>query len=250
MRYTLTIVEQLDRAAVGELRVDHPINNRMALILIDNAMELILHRRCSDHADMDQLYPVLGKLGPKKRAMARGKELKSKLKVLENIGDISHQERKFIGAAHECRNVLYHVGLELDDITRAISGYYYRFCCDLFVRLKPSYTTHSSRDVFTEVAERYLPKSNGRIGAFVESEILAEKLVAQLPDGIEALPGVLAASARKKIHEVRESFEFLVHDNPRGYGTDTMLKDIQWHRDFRQVLEREELELLRDPGEY
>ena len=105
MRYTLTIVEQLDREA-GELRVDHPINNRMALILIDNAMELILHRRCSDHADMDQLYPVLGKLGPKKRAMARGKELKSKLKVLENIGEISHQERKFIGAAHECRNVL------------------------------------------------------------------------------------------------------------------------------------------------
>ena len=26
-----------------------------------------------------------------------------------------------------------------------------------------------------------------------------------------------------------------------------MLKNVQWHRDFRQVLEREELELLRDP---
>ena len=43
MKYVITIVEQLDRAA-GELVSDHPINNRLALILIDNATELILHR--------------------------------------------------------------------------------------------------------------------------------------------------------------------------------------------------------------
>ena len=34
LRYTLTVVEQLDRAA-SELAVDHPINNRLALILVD-----------------------------------------------------------------------------------------------------------------------------------------------------------------------------------------------------------------------
>ena len=44
MRYVITIVEQLDRAA-AELTTDHPINNRLALILIDNATELILHRQ-------------------------------------------------------------------------------------------------------------------------------------------------------------------------------------------------------------
>ena len=38
MRYVLTIVEQLDRAA-RELVTDHPINNRLALILVDNATD-------------------------------------------------------------------------------------------------------------------------------------------------------------------------------------------------------------------
>ena len=48
MRYILTVVEQLDRAA-RELETDHPINNRLALILVDNATELILHRQCTDY---------------------------------------------------------------------------------------------------------------------------------------------------------------------------------------------------------
>ena len=48
MRYILTVVEQLDRAA-RELTVNHPINNRLALIWILNAVELIIHlaSRCT-----------------------------------------------------------------------------------------------------------------------------------------------------------------------------------------------------------
>ena len=44
MRYIALIVEQLHRAAL-ELAIDHPINNRIALILIDNAAELVVHHR-------------------------------------------------------------------------------------------------------------------------------------------------------------------------------------------------------------
>ena len=51
----MTVVEQLDRAA-GELRTDHPINNRLALILVDNATELVIERRCSDHVREDKEY--------------------------------------------------------------------------------------------------------------------------------------------------------------------------------------------------
>ena len=51
MRHVVTIVEQLDRAAM-ELATDHPINNRLALILIDNASEVILHRQSMDRLEL------------------------------------------------------------------------------------------------------------------------------------------------------------------------------------------------------
>jgi hypothetical protein len=39
MRFVMLVVEQLDRAAT-ELAVDHPLNARIALILVDNAEAL------------------------------------------------------------------------------------------------------------------------------------------------------------------------------------------------------------------
>lgn len=53
MRSATLIVEQVDRAAT-ELAVDHPLNARIALILIDNAAELIIHRRCERLVRADQ----------------------------------------------------------------------------------------------------------------------------------------------------------------------------------------------------
>ena len=59
MQELLTVVEQLDRAST-ELLTDHPINNRLALILIDNATELMLHGQCTSHLEGDSMYfPML-----------------------------------------------------------------------------------------------------------------------------------------------------------------------------------------------
>src|SRR5258708_19732535 len=55
MRFATLIVEQLDRAAT-ELAVNHPLNARMALILIDNAAELVIHRRCEDLVRADRTH--------------------------------------------------------------------------------------------------------------------------------------------------------------------------------------------------
>lgn len=246
MRYTLTVVEQLDRAA-SELAVDHPINNRLALILVDNATELVLHRRCTDHVQWDR---TLRKLDPKQRAMARGNFIEGKLKVLEVLGDITHPERRFISSAHQYRNELYHVGLKHDDIIRAMAGQYFQLCCDLFVRLKPAWRMQSSTDRFTEVAERYLPKRNGKIDFLAaENSELADKLRSALPDGIERLQLSLATSARTSAEAVADAFDFVVQDNPGGHGETEVLQNVQWHLDFTRALEREGVEgSWIDPG--
>lgn len=45
MKFFSTIIEQLDMA-IAEIAIDQPINSRLALILIDNATELLIHRSC------------------------------------------------------------------------------------------------------------------------------------------------------------------------------------------------------------
>ncbi|MDR5750353.1 MULTISPECIES: hypothetical protein [unclassified Caballeronia] len=45
MKTLTTYVEQLDRAA-EEMRVGTDVGNRLALILVDNVIELMLHRYC------------------------------------------------------------------------------------------------------------------------------------------------------------------------------------------------------------
>ena len=234
MRYVLTVVEQLDRAA-RELNTDHPINNRLSLILVDNATELILHRKCTDHLDYDH---ILQKLQPKQRLMARGHSLEGKLKVLEYLDDLESGERQFIRIAHQYRNELYHVGLKHDDIIRAISGHYFLLCIDLFVRLKPSWQTISSDTIYTDVSKRYVSTKNGRIASLsVEHEVIAEKLRDELPNGIPDLAETLADSARRSIEEITDSFKFIVENAPSNLGADALLATSQKHFDLTKALD-------------
>ncbi|MYC08199.1 MAG: hypothetical protein F4X57_13680 [Chloroflexi bacterium] len=266
MRYVLTIVEQLDRAAT-ELATDHPINNRLALILIDNATELVLHRQCIDLLEMDnwassvwKVHQAVSKgnshhqfelsddskksmMTKKQRVAAAGKSLHGKLKVLGQMGDLSPAERRFISVAHDYRNELYHVGLTHDDIVRAIAGHYYLLCCELFVRMEnvglwgPTIT---SDDRYTEVAKRYLPHRDGRVLPFgIKNEELAQKLRCALPDGIRNLATTLEGSARAAIKALMDNFDFLIQDNPFGADKDKVLELVQWQRDLTEAQENE-----------
>ena len=140
MRYITPIIEQLDRAAF-ELATDHPINNRLALILIDNALELVVHRRCMDSAGWDRhLVREHRRLSPKQRRMAEGRSFEDKLAVLGHLDDLSDAERRFISICHDYRSELYHVGLRHDDVIRGIAGQYFRLCVGL--RTTPAIFAH------------------------------------------------------------------------------------------------------------
>ena len=247
MRYYQTVVEQLDRAA-SELATDHPINNRLALILIDNATELIVHRLCKHHLAKDEMFRGLLKahqseyvMTENQRIKANGKDLKGKLKVLGLMGDLNLKERKFISHAHSYRNELYHVGLAHDEIIRAIAGQYYLFCCDLFARTGNASVWRcsvSSNDKYTEDVRRYFPMRGGQIDiSNVDDEIIAEKLRCALPAKMPNLAETLSESAQLSIGAIMDGFEFLTEDNPRGLDKDEILELVQWQRDLANALE-------------
>ena len=274
MRHLLPIVEQMDRAS-GELAVDHPINNRLALILVDNAVELVLHRECTDLLEEDtrksnlkkmeralrrarnseELFPDgtafdYATLTRKQRTLAGGDSMPGKVKVLVDLSKLTRPEGQFIKAAHGYRNQLYHVGLRYDDIIRALAGRYFLLCSNLLVRLRPKGITYSSRDTYTEVAERYLSIRDGMvIHRNLDFEELPGKLRCALPDTIPDLPKILANSAIESIDEVEEGFNFLIQDNPMNLGSKELLKVVQWWTDLEKKLEKDEISgLWADPS--
>ncbi|MGE0120813.1 MAG: hypothetical protein AB7S58_22940 [Dongiaceae bacterium] len=240
----MPIVEQLDRAA-GELATDHPINNRLALILIDNATELVLHRRCKTHALWDKEYRKLGKekLSLKQRHMARGSYLEGKLIVLQALGEISENERRFIAICHDYRSEIYHLGLGHEAVIRAMAGRYFGLCCELFGRIRPDHVSWSSRDEMTEIGKRYLVKITGQTTSMLDLDVekLAAALLAERPD-MPDLSSTLGQSAADAIGEIEEAFEFFVNDNPAKLRADDALEQIQFHFDFLRRAEKEGIE--------
>lgn len=252
MRYYQTIVEQLDRAA-SELGTDHPINNRLALILIDNAVELIVHRLCHKHVMVDGMfsgYPSPEDTGfyvmtESELRKANGRYLKPKLRILVKKGDLNPRESRFIAIVHKYRNELYHVGLTHDDIIRAVANQYYLFCCDFFARTGNAsvWAVTVPSNGSTEVMDRYLPEPGTKpYLQDVDDEVVADKLRHALPNEMPDLAETLSDSAIISVENIMDGFEFLVRDNPRGMSANEILELVQWQREFRVVLDKEKID--------
>lgn len=237
MRYITPVIEQLDRAVL-ELATDHAINSRLALILIDNALELIVHRRCTDAVELDrQLHREIWKLSPKQRRMAGGRSFEDKLAVLVVLGDISDGERRFIAICHDYRNELYHVGLRHDGVVRAIAGQYFKLCLELFERLRPMSLCVSSVYKLSEIGTKYLGVQPYGIG-FSSIPTAANKLLCALPT-VPDIVHCLSRSADLAIDQIEESFNFLVDDNFSESRKDEILDCVQFRAEFSRMLEKE-----------
>jgi hypothetical protein len=245
MRFVLTVVEQLDRAA-RELVLDHPINNRLALILVDNAVELIIHHRLQYHLGHEKL---LQRLSPKQRIAARDAFLEGRIKVIEFLGDITEVERAFIKICHNYRSELYHVGLIHERIIRAIAGCYFDLACDLFVRLPRGFRSWGSDDRYTEIARKYIGEVRSALPLGVDDAAIADKLRAELPRDLPELQSTLGYSALDSIEQIEGALEFLVQDNPAGNDEHEILRVAQQRLEFTRALAREGIEGTRmTPG--
>lgn len=235
MKYIMPIVEQLDRAAI-EIAQDHPISSRLGLILVDNAVELILHRYCTDEIREDvHRAPGREKYSVKMRKEAHGRFLEGKLALAKASGAINEIERRFIKVCHFYRSELYHVGIDYEGIIRALAGEYYRFACDLFGRLAPSGITHSSNDTFTDVGQRYLDQLKASGKHYPDAKDFAALLLGALvstPD----LNVTLRDEADLDIEIAEENFQFLLDNKTPKQSADALLSDLQFYAAFEKRL--------------
>jgi hypothetical protein len=234
MRFATLIVEQLDRAAT-ELAVDHPLNARLALILIDNAAELIIHRRCENLVRADR-RSVAPKLTVADRRSILGHHFKEKIKFLEKMTGISDEERHFIAELHAHRNRLYHVGLCDDDIIRPLAVSYFRLTCILLDRFDNKSLGWPKDLVIADTIHRYFPDAaRGHPFPSYDAGRVSKLLLERIPEDAPPLPTALAAHSEALVEQMEAKFESIkLGLDKKSTASDTFLR-LQRRADFEKL---------------
>lgn len=133
MRFILPLAEQLERAA-AELSAARPLSSRMALILIDNAFELMCHQRCLELLDEDG-RSANPKLTLRDKLAGRGQNFDAKTSLLKRAGYFADVDIRSIQILHGYRNQLYHVGLRDDPVIGPLAHLYLKLVLSYAPRL-------------------------------------------------------------------------------------------------------------------
>lgn len=225
MDHLIVCVEQLDRAA-EELADGSPFAGRLALILTDNVVELLMHRRCEDifqresGFDPDPAKP--GRYSRAARVRVLGQRFDEKYKFLLGEGDLTQQELDFVRICHDIRGEAYHAGLTHDAFIRSLAAEYHALACALVRRLQVSWRTASSTDQYGSRLEKHLRPGPGRLadrylGTPVEE--IAASLNAGRPSSDVRLQDALADALRTRIDAIESNLQYLVDDTPGGKGS-------------------------------
>lgn len=156
MLYLYPCIEQLDRAA-EELRYGNAIHSRLALIMIDNVVELVCYRKYQSLLEEDH-WRQATEYHPSKS----GKQILHTPRFLDVLSflvkreEISNDERMLASIAHEYRNAAYHVGLTLDDAVHPATWHYHGLACELFGRLNPWHFSYRPDDPITARVRKHL----------------------------------------------------------------------------------------------
>ncbi|RTL75877.1 MAG: hypothetical protein EKK35_21860 [Bradyrhizobiaceae bacterium] len=239
MRFATLVVEQLDRAAT-ELAVDHPLNARLALILVDNAAELIIQRRCERlvRADRRSGAPTLTAAN---RRSILGHYFAEKIKFLGKSAALSADERHFIAELHGHRNTLYHVGLKNDDIIRALAVAYFQLTCELLIRFDDRSIGWPKDLVIAPPLHRYFPEAErGLHFPGFDSAHVASELLSRTPLDAPALSAALSHHSVASVDQVEAMFDRIKLGFNRTDDPEDTFRHLQHDMDF-QVLVRERM---------
>lgn len=131
----LTCLDQLILAS-EQLDQKDSANGRMAHILTDNAVELMLHYQAERTLPDKGCYPEIRQLSKNEEADYLGRNFKPKVKLARKLGVIGDEEAEFILINHEYRNEVYHAGLRHEPVIWDLAWHYHSFACSLLPKIK------------------------------------------------------------------------------------------------------------------
>lgn len=175
------VLEQMD-LALEHLSEDEAHNARFALMLTDNAVELVLHQIAKDQADRVKSFRHVERDYTRKDelAAALGKSFDAKVKFARLEGNLSEEFAQTINLLHSYRNELYHVGLQHQPILQGLAEFYFDTACQFLAGYIPRGLYWGSAQKLPERAKKYFTRGPAMPATFGDFEKGCEILGAEL----------------------------------------------------------------------
>ncbi len=220
-------IDQLD-LALDQLAVSDRNFDRFALVLVDNVVELTLHRYVQDKASENELWCKLGepKHDPKTIEKALGQNFDTKVKGARKLGLLDEVHCESILNLHAFRNTSYHKGLRHEGILHSLAIFYFRNACVLLSEYEPRGWSWSSNDKISYRARKYLGEP--QLGDHRKVYLSAYKRLDQVARSMDSsLKQDLAADMKSTIDMIDESIFFLANEGPEKKSRDAVIIDTQ-----------------------
>ncbi len=261
MERLILIVEQLEESKRLILIGGIP-QLRMALLLLDNAAELLMYRQVTEEfysvliwenllrqwieiqesereperkqkvqAEIDSIRPRIISDAQKRDIQ---KYFDEKVKFLVRKDMIGHAEGEVLSAIHRYRNLAYHQEKLRKETIRPVVFLLFEVVCHLFVSISPVSIGICSGDDFSSFESRY----GGKGFEFLDEDgrqHIANQLREGLPLEAIELRDALHTHLEKRFDDINSSLEFIA-------------ENTQWKDDYERTLKRVQFWKLR-PGE-
>jgi len=135
------------------MKYKEPSHSRLAVILVDNILELEIHDICENEFARESMWGGWrsSKYTESEKNEVLGQYFDKKINFIRKLKFLSNEEADFILICHQYRNELYHRGIQKEDIISHIANEYYSFACDFYKRNKPRrYCSGGSGIAFAE----------------------------------------------------------------------------------------------------
>lgn len=224
-------IEQLD-LALDQLAVRDRNFDRFALMLIDNVVELTLHRFAQDKQHEKQVFR-LSQEGYHERPLAKalGRDFDSKVALARLLGILSEREAESVRNLHRFRNAAHHQGVRHERILHSLTKFYLGNACELFKKYQPFGWSSSSADIIPYRARKYL--GSVRYTGKEQVELVWDRLIAIVGSLGDSLVSDLSADMEYVIENIDSAIEFLASDVPRVRSrNDALLSAQAWDLSF------------------
>lgn len=220
-------IDQLD-LALDQLAVQDRSFDRFALMLVDNVVELTLHRYAQDRAAENKFWgrKEEPEHDPKLVEKALRQSFDSKAKAVRDLGLYGEQLCTTVLNLHRFRNTAYHQGLRHEGILHSLAVFYFINACDLLLSYEPHFWGWSSRDRYSHRARKYIGdiKMLDHKDVFQSAYLRLKEVASSLDFD---LIHDLAADIESSIDETNEMIDFLANNAPETRTRDQVIVDVQ-----------------------
>lgn len=241
LRFLAHTLEQLDLALEHVLKGDAN-SARFAVMLTDNALELVLHqlareerRERSASWKRDKVYEDASAL-----EAALGRHFDAKLRFAKPRLPISDEEAGVISICHDLRNDVYHIGLQHEAVLPAIAGLYFDRAVGVLARYKPNFLSYSPDMMFPERSRKYFGQQPCGFRAREDFQEGCRALAAQADFEAGPFVDALADHLAQLIEEQDGVIDIVATGGPHQMSRDqAVIETESWHIMFDPKAARE-----------